>query len=630
MKLPCFPVGGGEAGSKAPYYLLLVFAVLSMSWGGPLFGLIQGPGPFLKACWRLQMTTILTGIGFIFDWKKASPELKQRWKGALPLMTLSGLNAALHFSIFAWSVEHTSFSHAMILSASAPTILVVWGLLTWLLFHLLTTTMGLKAPLVAAAVVHAPSTPPTSSSDDNARLTDENPSAVDFEPVFSPREWYKQQESQQQPTGRGENDRVPLRPSGAGVLTSAMTVSVPAAPANGETQDEGSGFLGAVLRGLLKVAGTSIAVDGPPAAIVAATPSAVSAPPSIPVALAPVRGPSGLAITAVLPPSPHLGPASSSSSAAPSLPGSPLTISAANSFRIVKIPSSSSMTPSAGRSGGRARAPSALHLEPGAIGVAAMDTGEDGDGEDAEQKQETLQHGNQGQSGAVVLPSSSVAVAAPVISYSRLVVVPPTKAEVIGCLLAFSGMVLLVLLSQQSPAQEAEPAAAAAASASNNIRPFSVAGDVAALSAAVVMAGNLLIGSRLRAWMPLWMYSFVSFGTSALFSMALSFLVEDATLFGPTNTNIFGWLTTPYAFGMTLAIAFVPTICGHNTANLVLSKVSPIALSTMLLLVPPIGSLYGYALGLQGKPGRGLLVGGPIILAGIFVVVTLGKRKKSK
>lgn len=158
-------------------------------------------------------------------------------------------------------------------------------------------------------------------------------------------------------------------------------------------------------------------------------------------------------------------------------------------------------------------------------------------------------------------------------------------------------------------------------------RPFSVAGDVAATLAAVCMAVNLLIGGRLRAWMPLWLYSLPTFAAAAAAAAALSLAVErDAALWGFGHTALLGWLGDGRRLGLAFAMAFVPTLLGHTVSNFALSHIQPLVLSVLLLAAPPLSALYGYALGLQGPPGRGLLLGGPVILLGIGVAVLGGHK----
>jgi hypothetical protein len=167
----------------------------------------------------------------------------------------------------------------------------------------------------------------------------------------------------------------------------------------------------------------------------------------------------------------------------------------------------------------------------------------------------------------------------------------------------------------------------AGADAGSKIRPFSVVGDMAAAAAAVCMAANLLVGGRMRAWMPIWLYSMPTFAVAGLGAAVLSLLLEEETiLFGLGPNGVFGWMGDIRRFGIAFAMAFVPTILGHTVSNWALQFVSPLVLSTMLLTAPPISSLYGYWLGLQGPPGAGLLIGGPVILTGIAVVI-LGGRK---
>lgn len=112
-------------------YLLVLLAICSMSWGGVLFGLMADTPVGMRVAWRLYIATEIQIFGFIRDWRAADASLRARWRRELPTLVLNGFILALHFWMFAASIEYTSFANSMLLVSIVPAIFVVQGLAFW-------------------------------------------------------------------------------------------------------------------------------------------------------------------------------------------------------------------------------------------------------------------------------------------------------------------------------------------------------------------------------------------------------------------------------------------------------------------------------------------------------------------
>ena len=113
-------------------WLILGASLLAVSSAGAVFEMMQGPGPLLKASWRLQATALVLFPGFIIQWKNADLELKQRFKKkeTLLVMGLSGIFLTLHFGSWVWSLDETTLTHSLLFVTTHPLVIIV-GL--WLL-----------------------------------------------------------------------------------------------------------------------------------------------------------------------------------------------------------------------------------------------------------------------------------------------------------------------------------------------------------------------------------------------------------------------------------------------------------------------------------------------------------------
>ncbi|RYY36781.1 DMT family transporter [archaeon] len=106
-------------------------SVVAMSWGGPLFAILPASPPITKAGWRLAGMSIAMTPGFWLNVKRAEPAVITRWRRELVWLTMIGVILGLHMAMFAWSVDHTSFTNSMLLVTVSPIILVVWAIALW-------------------------------------------------------------------------------------------------------------------------------------------------------------------------------------------------------------------------------------------------------------------------------------------------------------------------------------------------------------------------------------------------------------------------------------------------------------------------------------------------------------------
>lgn len=151
-------------------------------------------------------------------------------------------------------------------------------------------------------------------------------------------------------------------------------------------------------------------------------------------------------------------------------------------------------------------------------------------------------------------------------------------------------------------------------------------GDFIAFIGAVAMAFYLGVGSKLRKGLPLFLYAFPVTAVSAIASSVFSLAFEpEASLSGTHAASLFGWFGSGTRFGLTFAAAFGAGILGHTLCNYALGTISSLVVSVMLLLEPVVGSLMGYAAGVQGSVGAVTGVAGVFLLLGA-ALVTVGER----
>jgi drug/metabolite transporter (DMT)-like permease len=132
-------------------------------------------------------------------------------------------------------------------------------------------------------------------------------------------------------------------------------------------------------------------------------------------------------------------------------------------------------------------------------------------------------------------------------------------------------------------------------------------GNFLALVGAWAVSGYLIIGRKLRAKVSLIPYIFIVYGMAAIGLSAAMFMAGETPFGHPT----------PAYFWIFLLAAF-PQLIGHSTYNWALRFI-PAALVAITTLVEPIGSAILAYFILRETPTNGVLVGGALILSGIYL-----------
>jgi len=155
-----------------------------------------------------------------------------------------------------------------------------------------------------------------------------------------------------------------------------------------------------------------------------------------------------------------------------------------------------------------------------------------------------------------------------------------------------------------------------------------LAGDLVAFLGALAMAIYLVIGRRIRAWCPVWMYVFPVVGMSVVTTVSATLLFEAATVTGLTTTSVFGFLSPKYIW-YSIYLGGGAGVGGHTLINTLLKYISPVVIATALLMEPLVGCLIGSVLGVQELPGIWTWVGGVVLMVGLLLV-TFAENRKSK
>ena len=176
----------------------------------------------------------------------------------------------------------------------------------------------------------------------------------------------------------------------------------------------------------------------------------------------------------------------------------------------------------------------------------------------------------------------------------------PNRYEVIGACVGFLGAAIaLVDLGDQQGG-----------------RTVTVWGDFLAFLGAVFVVGYIVSGRVLRKWMPIFLYAFPVTLIGAVILLPASYLFEDEF----TTYGAIGWIHGKY-FWWFLALALIAGLLGHTGLNTCLRYIPPLVVSTSVTMEPIIGSMIGFVLFDTGLPGFWTWVGGPILIAGILIVI---------
>lgn len=138
-------------------------------------------------------------------------------------------------------------------------------------------------------------------------------------------------------------------------------------------------------------------------------------------------------------------------------------------------------------------------------------------------------------------------------------------------------------------------------------------GNFLALVGAWAVAGYLMIGRSLRAKISLVPYIFLVYGIAALVLLGIMFAAgQRPTGFAPLT---YLWIAL---------LALVPQLIGHSTYNWAL-RYLPAALVSITTLGEPVGSAILAYFILQEAPSTLTLLGGALILAGIYLASSRGQ-----
>ncbi|MCS7181642.1 MAG: DMT family transporter [Thermoanaerobaculum sp.] len=132
-------------------------------------------------------------------------------------------------------------------------------------------------------------------------------------------------------------------------------------------------------------------------------------------------------------------------------------------------------------------------------------------------------------------------------------------------------------------------------------------GDLMALGGAVAMAGYLLVGTKLRARVPLAAYLWVVNGAGALLLWVALCLGKVS----PQPANTLSWLTL-------LGMALGPTLIGHTLLNWALAHLPTYQVNLTVLLEPALASLWVWVF-LGEAPPLHVVPGAVLVLAALVL-----------
>ncbi|GLC33755.1 hypothetical protein PLESTM_000107800 [Pleodorina starrii] len=111
-------------------YPLLVAAVFAVSSAATVFSLMPEVPAITLAAWRLQLTSVLLGVGAVAQWRHLSPSDRSRALRSCGWLVGSGACLAVHFGSWVWGLQHTSLTHSLLLVSATPLLLAALALTT--------------------------------------------------------------------------------------------------------------------------------------------------------------------------------------------------------------------------------------------------------------------------------------------------------------------------------------------------------------------------------------------------------------------------------------------------------------------------------------------------------------------
>lgn len=192
---------------------------------------------------------------------------------------------------------------------------------------------------------------------------------------------------------------------------------------------------------------------------------------------------------------------------------------------------------------------------------------------------------------------------------------PLTRPVLFGMLLALAGGTVIGL-GDSCTLEAGLPAPSAAWGACPPLSEFvqgkAFLGNFLALAGAWAVAGYLMIGRSLRAGMSLIPYIFLVYSVAAIALLGIMFVAGQR----PTGFS-------PLTYVWIALLALVPQLIGHSTYNWAL-RYLPAALVSITTLGEPVGSAILAYFILQEAPSALTLLGGALILAGIYLASSRG------
>lgn len=109
--------------------LACVISIVTIASAATAFDEITIVGPFMKSCWRLQITTFCYLIAIAATWKSNKDDyiliLKEEWRR----ITLAGVFLGAHFCLWTVSLALTSVAHSLLFLCSTPLLIVVYSVI---------------------------------------------------------------------------------------------------------------------------------------------------------------------------------------------------------------------------------------------------------------------------------------------------------------------------------------------------------------------------------------------------------------------------------------------------------------------------------------------------------------------
>ena len=132
-------------------------------------------------------------------------------------------------------------------------------------------------------------------------------------------------------------------------------------------------------------------------------------------------------------------------------------------------------------------------------------------------------------------------------------------------------------------------------------------GNFLALVGAWAVSGYIIIGRKVRSGISLIPYIFLVYGVSAIALIVVMFAAGESPRGYPTQT--YGWI---------FLLALFPQLIGHSTYNWAL-RFLPASIVAITTLAEPVGSAVLAYFILSETPTTGVLLGGLLILIGIYL-----------